>query len=175
MIDNEKTSVNYLFDSFPGDIIPNRYENLLIQVQEILDGLGIIDKVCINTDLLELAVIDYFEDIARLKDFQGIDRANVDKIYSYGAFWFLRRKPIQIIAPSFPLAHLHINEKVCVAITVPKMLAEMGISAKGEQRRIEDFLDLLHYNFKYRTYTQQSLELMMEAFFCGCGCFALKE
>ena len=42
-------------------------------------------------------ILDYFTDIARLKDYQDIERANVDKIYGYELFWFLRRHPIQLL------------------------------------------------------------------------------
>lgn len=171
----DSENYKYLWGLFPGDTITNRYENLLIQVQEVLDKLEIVEKVHISTDLLELSVLDYFEDIARLKNFQNIGRVNVDKIYSYGAYWFLRRKPIQIIDTSLEVAHVHINEKVCVAITMSKMMAEMKIDPACETQRVENFLHLLNYNFKYRTYTQQSLELMIEAFFCGCTCFLSKE
>jgi hypothetical protein len=161
----------YLLEAFDGKI-EKRFENLLLQMQELLKGMGIIDKVNINTDLLELAVFDYFEDIYRLKEFQGIDRVNVDKIYSYGAYWILRRNPIQLIDTSLEPEYIHINEKICVAITIPKMLEEMGITATGDSERIKGFLELLYYNFRFRTFTQQSLELMIEAFFCGCCCFA---
>ena len=57
-----------------------RFNNLLEQIQEVLDSMGIIDQVCINTDLLGKAVIDYFEDIDRLKKFEESSLVNVDKI-----------------------------------------------------------------------------------------------
>jgi len=152
-----------------------RFKNLLEQLNDVLEGLKITDKVRIDERLLELSVIDYFEDIERLKDFHEIERVNVKKIYSYGAYWFLRRKPIQITDPSVEKNLLHINEKVCTAITIPKMLKEMNILATDDNKRILDFIDLLYYNFKYRTYTQQSLELVMEAFFCGCSCFSTES
>jgi len=166
---------SYLLGKFPNGKIYNRFRNILNQVQDILEGMDIIDSVQVNTDVLELAVLDYFEDIDRLKSYQGIPRVNVEKIYSYGAFWFLRRGPIQIIDPNLAQEHLHINEKVCVAIILPKMLAEMGFLATHEDGKIFSLLDLIYYNFKYRTFTQHSLELMIEAFFCGCVCFAPRE
>ncbi|MBO5336765.1 MAG: hypothetical protein J6A94_06490 [Lachnospiraceae bacterium] len=152
-----------------GNIYPieERFSNLLEQIQEVLVKMGIIDQVLIDTDLLGRAVVDYFEDIDRLKDFENIPRVNVDKIYSYGAFWFLRRHPIQIIDKTIDDRFWYINEKVCIAIMIPKMFAEMGIDLKAENQRFKDFLELMYYNFKYRLYTQQSLELMIESFFCG--------
>lgn len=152
-----------------GDIYPieARFKSLLEEIQDVLVNMGIIDQVLINTDLLGKAVVDYFEDIDRLKDFEDISRVNVDKIYSYGAFWFLRRRPIQIIDNTIDDRFWYINEKVCIAIMIPKMFAEMGIDMKAENPRFKNFLELMYYNFKYRLYTQQSLEFMIEAFFCG--------
>lgn len=147
--------------------IEKRFNNLLEQMQAVLERMGIIDQVLINTDLLGKAVVDYFEDIDRLKDFEGIVRVNVDKIYSYGTYWILRRQPIQIIEKDLEEKFWYINEKVCIAIMIPKMLEEMGISLTEKNPRFEQFLDLVYYNFKYRLYTQQTLELMVESFFCG--------
>lgn len=147
--------------------IVTRFNNLLTQIQEVLIRMGIIDNVSINTALLGKAVIDYFEDIDRLKKYEGIPRVNVDKIYSYGTYWILRRQPIQIIDNSLDERFWYINEKVCIAIMIPKMLAEMGISMTEKNSRFKSFLELMYYNFKYRLYTQQTLEFMVEAFFCG--------
>lgn len=144
-----------------------RFQNLLDQMQEVLIKMGIIDQVSINTDLLGKAVVDYFEDIDRLKEFEGISRVNVDKIYSYETFWLLRRHPIQIIDQNIGEKFWYINEKVCIAIMIPKMFEEMGIIMTAKNPRFESFLDLMYYNFKYRIFTQQSLEFMVEAFFCG--------
>jgi len=152
-----------------GDLYPieTRFNNILEQMQEVLIRMGIIDKVSINTDLLGKAIVDYFEDIDRLKAFEDIPRVNVDKIYSYGIFWILRRRPIQIIDKDLDERFWYINEKVCIAIMIPKMFAEMKIALSAKNPRFKDFLELMYYNFKYRLYTQQSLEFMVEAFFCG--------
>lgn len=157
-----------------GDLYPieTRFNNILEQMQEVLIRMGIIDKVSINTDLLGKAIVDYFEDIDRLKTFEDIPRVNVDKIYSYGIFWILRRHPIQIIDKDLDERFWYINEKVCIAIMIPKMFAEMGIDLSAKNPRFMDFLELMYYNFKYRLYTQQSLEFMVEAFFCG---YSVKE
>lgn len=144
-----------------------RFNNILQQIQDVLIEMGVIEQVSINTDLLGKAVVDYFEDIDRLKNFEDIPRVNVDKIYSYGIFWILRRHPIQIIDKDLDEKFWYINEKVCIAIMIPKMLAEMGIDIRWKNPKFESFLDLMYYNFKYRLYTQQSLEFMVEAFFCG--------
>ena len=147
--------------------IEARFGNLLEQIQDVLIEMGIIDQVTINTELLGKAVVDYFEDIDRLKSFEDIPRVNVDKIYSYGIYWIMRRHPILICDMNLDERFWYINEKVCIAILIPKLFAEMGMSMQMKNSRFKGFLDLLYYNLKYRLYTQQTLELMIEAFFCG--------
>lgn len=71
-----------------------------------------MDKVTINTDLLGQVVLNYFEDVDRLKKFEGIKRTNEDKIYGYETFWLLRDKPIQVIDSNMPNEYLYINETV---------------------------------------------------------------
>ena len=167
-----KQKNNYIAELAKKYPVESRFNTLLCEMQAILIRAGIIDSVEINSDLLGKAVIDYFEDIDRLKKFEDIELVNVDKIYGYGTFWILRRSPIQILDKNIDIRFLHINEKVCTTLVFAKMLAEMGIPPVDENKRFEDFIELVYYNFKYRTYTQQSLELMVEAFCCG---YELKE
>lgn len=159
--------IKYLLETYP---VKERYTHILTQIQDILEAMGILDKVSINTIILGKAVLDYFEDIDKLKKYEGIEHINVDKIYGYETFWLLRRSPIQYadnqeIDPKY----LHINEKVFVAIMVAKMLREQNIKIDDCGEKLLPFMELLYYNFKYRIYTQKSLELNISAFFCGCG------
>lgn len=168
-IDN---NYQYLLECFPGDTIFNRYSAILTQLVDIIEKMDLGNCVRIDTDLLALSVLDYFADIARLKQFHNISKTNVQKIYSYGLYWLLRRHPVQIIT-QVSETYLHINEKIAIALTFPKILEEMGIDYKdcSEAKEItNNFIDLLYYNLKFRVYTPQSLELMIEAFFCGCKC-----
>lgn len=147
----------------------NRFKNLLTQIQDVLEALEILDKVKVNTDLLGQAVLNYFEDVERLKAFEGINRTNEDKIYGYETFWLLRDKPIQIIDEDITYENLYINEKVFVLILTSKMLREVGIAPDSENPRLLNFMNLMYYSFKFRLYSQQMLELMISAFFCGCA------
>ena len=164
----------FLLDYFPDDTIFLRYENLLVQLIDIVVEMGVADQVEINEELLMRAVLDYFTDIARLKQFHRIDNTNEQKTYAYGIYWLLKRSPIQIVAP-IDEAYIYINEKAAVAILFPKILKECGVDIIDDSERIRkllhEYLDLLYYNFKYRQFSQHSLELMIEAFFCGCICY----
>lgn len=168
-MDKTETSAEHyrkLIEKYP---IKARFENTLTQIQDVLEALGLLEQVTVDTHLLGSAILSYFEDIDRLKEFEDIERANVEKIYAYETFWFLRNKPIQIVDKALSMKHIHINEKVFVAILISKMCREMDRGYDDENERTLPFLELLYYSFKYRLFTQQSLELMISAFFFGCS------
>jgi hypothetical protein len=157
----------FLLKYFPDNVIFIRFRTLLSEVITILKKIDIADKVRIDIESFKMIILDYFTDIARLKDFQNIEHTNVQKIYGYELYWFLRRHPIQIVH-NFP-RNFDINEKVAIALFLPKILKEAGIDpAKPSGKTGRNFINLLFYNLKYRTYTQQSLELMFDAFSSGC-------
>ena len=171
----------FLLNYFPANKISIRFKTLWMDTVKVIESFGLDKNLRIDEKSFQMVIIDYFTDIARLKDFQDIKRANVDKIYGYELFWFLRRHPIQLIE-DMP-EHFDINEKVALGVFLPRILAEAGLpyDPKNQtaefQKRINTFINLLFYNFKYRMYTQQSLELMIEAFLSGCSCtrIALKS
>jgi hypothetical protein len=90
-------------------------------------------------------------------------------------YWLLRRRPLHCIVPV--KSSLDLNEKVIISIFIPKILIEAGFPYNPETQNEKDrkllyeFINLFFYNLKYRTYSPQSLELMIEAFLCGCNIF----
>jgi hypothetical protein len=164
----------FLLKYFPANTIKLRFQALWGDMVKVLENTGIENKFRIDEESFQMVVLDYFADVARIKDFQDISRINVNKIYSYELFWFLRRHPIQLIE-AVPDS-FDINEKVALGIFLPRILKEADIpyTKKAQDKRIRErlniFINLLFYNFKYRTYTPQSLELLIEAFLCGANC-----
>jgi len=164
----------FLLKYFPANIISMRFKALWTDTVKVVESYGLENNLHIDESSFQNVIIDYFTDTARLKDFQDIKRTNVDKIYGYELFWFLRRHPIQLIK-DMP-NHFDINEKVALGVFIPRILAEAGLPYKPKdqskefQERLNIFINLLFYNIKYRSYTQQSLELVIEAFLCGCSC-----
>jgi hypothetical protein len=114
---------------------------------------------------LKRAVFDYYVDIARIKDFHKIPRVNTEKIYGYTAFWLLKRKPLQVTIP-FPGSDF-VNELFVTSFLAANILAEKGIGTGTKNDTFKNFQRLLCYSLKYRHVSQQSLELMVEAFFAG--------
>ena len=167
----------FLTKYFKKEDIYQRFENIFIQLESIINEMGVSSKVRIDEALLQQSVLDYFTDIARIKHFHEI-KVNEPKIYSYGIFWLLRRSPIQLKEPVDEV-YTYINEKAAISILFTKMLKELGVDVSKNDKRIismiDNYIDLLYYNFKFRLYTQQSLELMIAAFFCGSICYCEVE
>lgn len=161
---------NHLFKEFGEDRMNRRVLALKKEIEAGLAAFDIdLDKdVYINEPLLFQAVLDYFEDIYKLKKFEGIKKTNKQKIYGYSLFWVLRRKPIQI-RKECDKKLVFLNETICVHILFAKIIKnKLGEIAKVDSKKISEgilyMLQNLHYNLKYRTYTAQTLELFLDGF-----------
>jgi hypothetical protein len=114
-----------------------------------------------------MAVLDFYTDLARLKEFHNIKNPNPQKRHSYMMYWFLRRHPIQILEEVKP--SYDINELVSISIFFPRVLrhvvSDLKICCKNDD--YDKFFNLLFYNVKYRTYTKKTLELAFSAFASG--------
>lgn len=163
---NRSEFYKYLVATYP---IKERVTNILTQIQDVLEAMELMDYVNINTQVLGKAIFDYFEDIDRLKKYEGMDKINVEKIYAYETYWLIRRQPIQIVVDDIDEKYLHINEKVFTFILLAKMFRELNVDYDDTNPRLAKFIELLFYNFKYRLFTQKSLEMMISAFFCGAS------
>lgn len=158
--------VEFLKDFYNVDILVERFKHLLEVVNLFLVKLEIWDKVRIDTKSLKMAVLDYYVDIVRMRAFQDIEKPNVEKVYGYTMYWFLRRHPIHVITEF--LGCESINEKFVISYISSCILSDENISYDDCKNILSEFIKLLFYNLKYRLYTQQSMELMINAFFCGC-------
>ena len=160
----------FLTQYFEVSKLHDRYETLHADIIRAIENIKLDDKAYIDEESLQTIILDYFYDIARLKDFHSIELANTDKIYGYELFWFLRRHPVYLLDDP---ANLIINEKIAIGVFLPKILSDAGLPCDADKqsdvfkKRLKIFIDLLYYNIRHRIYTQQSLELMIEAFFCG--------
>jgi len=154
-----------------------------------------MDGYCtVHPELLWQALLDYFKDIAHLKERHGTTHAQVEKIYSYELFWYLRNHVIQItdyekqlsdpLTSKFP-NRLFANEYILSFWVMGCICSEMRRKI-GFNIQHDDFLDKdaflknstndlgilefhekLFYTFRCRVYTQESLLLTFEAFKAG--------
>jgi hypothetical protein len=159
---------------FGADKISDRYMNLRLSLCNYLAKLNMQDKTFIDDSLLENAIVDYFVDMYRLKMFHtDIKLASVKKIYGYTAFWLLRNKPIQLKSGFNNEERLYINEKVVMMMLLTNMIEESGCKpdqlSEGQEEYAADFAYELFYHFRYRVFTQQTIELALTMFASGFG------
>jgi hypothetical protein len=159
------------------ELVHSRYVDAFKNVQSLLEKCGLKEHCTIEPELLWRATLDYFEDIARLKTFHRHKHVQTEKIYAYETFWYLRNHPIQInrvdeVRPCYA----HINEYLFSYWLIKKMATELeakfalNIQIDNFIEKFENhdliigFREKLYYTFRHRTYTQQSLLLMIEGF-----------
>jgi hypothetical protein len=151
------------------DRIVSRYIQILTMLNYFTARQNFGDKIYINTKNLLRAVVDYFVDSMRIKEFHGIMHTNREKIYAYMAYWLLKRKPIQAVK-HFKGCEF-VNE-VFVTNYILSLISEtkdIDDDAKEKNPAYDKFNTMLCYNLSFRIITQQSLELMIDAFFTGHG------
>ena len=80
------------------DVFRSRFVHLFINLQDLLDLYSLSGCCTINPQLLWKAVLDYFADIARMKEFHGHNHVQMDKVISFETYWLLKNHPIQNLA-----------------------------------------------------------------------------
>jgi hypothetical protein len=153
---------------FECERIIGRYVQILKMLHSFLrkQGLG-KDFVVVNGINLIKAIVDYFIDVIRIKEFNPIKTTNKEKVVAYMAYWLLKRKPLQAVKDfegCDSINEYFVTDYVTSIINNEK---KIGNSMKNNPS-YSKFYSMLFYNLKYRLVTQQSIELMIDAFYCGC-------
>ena len=152
---------NYLIDTFSKEVIENRHAFLAKRANRFICESHLEEEVILNHEALNLVVLDYFADIARLKDFSEIEHTNKNKITAYTSYWWLRRKPIQIVGDDLGREELvYINEKFISTLIAKDFLYENAESLLSNQKCIA-CVQHIYYHLRFRTYTPQVLELLL--------------
>lgn len=168
-IENTYTDYHDLIKNVGEEVIKSRINQIS---QEMLDFIKVnnLDNVAyIHEMALTHAVMDYFSDIQRLKDYQNIEHINDIKIKAYETFWLLKRKPIQLKEQLEDDSKLYVNEKFLLQRLSSFMLQHNITIPLINERKIafKNFLDTLYYYLKFRRCDAQSIELMLLAYKAG--------
>ena len=172
MINIASTYGNYdkLLEEFGEKVIQERIASLLDEYTNFLERMKAQGKIAVDERLVAHAVLDYFSDISRLKAFHGIDRVNDIKVFSYEAYWLLKRKPLQIVERDLPDDVLaFINEKFIMTMVSSYLLSD-NIAAPIVRDGLvvyKNFLNTFYYALKYRNLDAQAIELLILAFRAG--------
>ena len=131
------------------------------------------DSVYLNLVLLRPAIVSYYYDIHRYKDFSGSEWANKYKQAAYIIKWIVRFRPIQIkestkhvsseildINIKFALfcGFAFLGKKVIDLIMINKQKADSDTDKKERS-----FYDTLLYDLRYRQLSGKKLILAFEA------------
>lgn len=168
-IENTYTNYDELIEKVGENRIESRIKQIASEMQDFLKNWELENSAYINQMLLTHAVMDYFSDIQRLKDYQQIEHINEVKIKAYETFWLLKRKPLQLVQELETDKWLYINEKFLLARLTSFMLKDNINTPMVHERgkAFTNYLDTLYYYLKFRKTDAQSLELMLLSFQAG--------
>ena len=166
MQENEKT-YKYLVEKYGKETIDNRMDNIRTRILNYIDSTGKSDLYILNNTILGDAITDYFADIDRLKEFQGIEYANKNKITAYTVYWLLKRKPIQIACDECSdYKDTYPNEEFATTLIMKDYMLSDSELFKG-MYPVQQLSRYILYFLKYRLTTAQSLELLLEGVHTG--------
>lgn len=168
----ENTYVNYeeIIQEFGQETVQSRFEQIFEEMKAFIRSQKLQEIVRIDDIVLMQALLDYFSDVCRLKNYQKIKHINGIKIKAYETFWLIQRKPIQLVSDKMEDDRMiYVNEKFVLSRLVSYLLEdESNKPIVGEkQKAFQNFLDTLYYYLKFRRCDPQSIELMILAFKAG--------
>lgn len=166
---NSKT-YQHLIDTFGEERIMNRYATLFDYMTEFVKRHNYEENLVISDNALSQMIIDYFVDIDRLKQFHGIERISTTKIYSYTAFWLIKRKPLMIVKDNLEDYNLTFaNERFVTGYLLRCMNNENINTLILDEKKSDyiDFVDNMMYFLQYRVITAQAIETIIFGFKAG--------
>lgn len=153
-------------------IIADRFDSLLANMNDFIKEAHLKKRIFVSQVLLGEAVMDYYADTLRVKDFHKIARTNNQKIQAYTANWLLHRKPLQLKNNSPFGEQCMVNERFVATMIFSKICSSEGLMPNGTtgcDDETERFINFLIYNLTYRKHTSQTLELMLDALIFGAS------
>ena len=143
-----------------------RFESILSDMEQYIKASEYTEKVEINSLLLAYAILDYFEDVKRLKLYHHLEHINSIKIVSHMAYWLLKRKPIQVKEAEKEL--VYVNERFVLGYILHFLSSKDCPSIlERENIGLKSYTETLFYFLKYRVNSADILELAITSFFAG--------
>lgn len=163
---------NDIIRRFGEDKIKERFNTLYQEMDLFVQQNNLSEKVQINRMLLADAVIDYFNDISRIKDFHDtIEKTNSEKVIAYTSYWIIQRSPLQVNDEGMfkdrklsTLNERFVLQYICDYLSERQCGAHLFIR---ENIGLKNFTKFLLYYLIYRLYNPQSLEMVICAFMAG--------
>lgn len=156
----------------------NEFVSIASIIEEDLNGKG---KVICSLERLDTAVVSYFYDVLRYKDFHDIPfdgKINFPKVFSFSAKWLLKEKPFYIqYSDEVNTGNYGINKislllklanEINEIILIQWMLESHNYHSNKANKRKDDLvfseseMNGLIYNFKFRDFDTGLFELFLE-------------
>lgn len=154
---------NYVYQN---DKFEQRYIAMIKDINKFIESSNLKDKVKLNVLSLGYLLVDYFEDVRRLKNFHNVKHINSIKIVAYMSHWLLKRKPIQLLSQDKDV--LYVNERFVLAYILDYLSSDdKGLILLRENKGLDSFSESLFYFLKYRAVDANSIELMLLSFCAG--------
>ncbi len=144
------------------------FEELEKTANTFIEAAGFQDIVFCSKRILMQAVLDYYSDIKRLKEFHEISKVRTEKIFAYTIAWIIRRKPLQYRLDSAEEKDIFVNERFAVYLLLNECMdcGEINVEPR-HKNELDDYIDLLLYYFKYRECNPKVIELAISSFKMG--------
>lgn len=146
----------------------NRFAELEKTINTFLEEAGYEGQFECNERILYHVLLDYYSDIDRLKEFHDIIHTKTDKVMAYLIYWIVRRKPVQFMYNKDE-KDIFVNERFACYLVINECLwkeSEYRLDEDGYEK-VDNYIELLLYYFKYRQLNPQVIELMIESFKIG--------
>lgn len=157
-----------ILENYKIEEVKERFGIWYSEAKRFIEKKGLSGQAKVNTKRLGYAVCDYFVDMIRMKEFHGIEHANLNKVYAYSCYWFVRRQPIQLLN-NVENGDLYINELFAVNSLIAKLRHHADNIDIINRQSLLELGKLWLYNFKFRIFTAQTLETAICCFFVANG------
>lgn len=175
--DSVSSKYTGLIEKFGEETIDARYRSIIDRMTSWISEHGLQKNIRIDRILLQNAVLDYYSDISRLKDYHNIETTNSVKVIAYEVYWLWRRRPLQVISnPYEESSNTAIND-ILVFCNEYFALSEISLflyndidditfsnAFKDKSSHNSSFIKTLLYHLKFRHCNAQFFELVLWAF-----------
>ncbi len=146
-----------------------KFVEIRASINHFIEEAGYLETCECNDRILMNLLMDYFADIYRNKQFHGVEWVRTEKSFAYLIYWIVRRKPIQFTHYSEEERDIYVNERFAAFLMLNEcmMCGENKIVGAEGKQKLDEYINLLFYYFKYRDYTPQALELAIVSFKMG--------
>ena len=165
-----------LIEQVGEDRIEVRYQYLHSLISKFIDGFGqrdIGEKLRNNERILMHCVLEYFEDILKVKSAHELDHTNSPKVIAYTTYWILRRHPIQVTLTAEDGENddlVFANEKFVLSMLMSFLThgAEATPLVDKDLDIYKAFISSFYYFLKFRRVDPQAIEMILLSFRLGC-------